>query len=181
MPTSSSRLGLVQPASSDQESLWPSQFLTNTTGLLDNSVLISQGTLAARPATPSPNVSGQTYYATDTTQWFFWNGSAWNAIHVEGAWQALTLGTGVSAGGAGYTPSAQLVGSRVFLKGEMTGSSITAWATIPAALRPSNTVSMPAAGSGTNAVNLTITTGGAVTSSVAQTLIYLDGVNYSLS
>lgn len=50
---------------------------------------LTQGTAAAKPATPSP---GQLYYATDTGELWLGNaaGTSWNGLnHTSGAWSAL--------------------------------------------------------------------------------------------
>lgn len=144
MPVNTPRLGLVTPAGTDNESLFPSQ-ATTTYGVLDESVLMTSGTLASRPATPTPNVSGVTYYATDVKRFYFYDGAAWNTVQVAGAWSNLTLQTGITAFSGHYTPAARIVGDKVELCGVVinsTGASSPGlFATLPSsAYYPASTV-----------------------------------------
>lgn len=178
MPGTTTRLSLTYPLATDIVDAYPAEEQTNYTAL-DNATLVTEGTLASRPAATAVE-HNHIYHATDTAQWFVSDGTNWNVKLVAGTWQALTLGTGVSAGGAGYTPSARLVGDRVELKGEMTGTSITAWATIPTALRPSSTV-QTVASIGTGAQMIQVTTVGALSTPSAAGTLYLDGSFYTLT
>ena len=109
---------------------------------------------------------------SDGTNWFILSGQQ------DTGWVALSLGGGVSAGG-GYTPTARLVGSTVYLSGgPLTGSAITAWATIPAGLRPTSTVTLFPVVQG---VSVTATAGGALASSAGLSQLNLDGINYRAS
>jgi hypothetical protein len=87
-------------------------------------------------------------------------------------WVALTRGGGVTAG-AGYTPAARLRGDTAELCGQLTGSGITAWATgLP----------IPASQANLGGVNgITVSTGGALTTSSAGSILSLDALSYRIS
>jgi hypothetical protein len=82
MPTSTSRLDLLQPIGSDAVSELRIAITANATGL-DGAVIVTQGTVSGRPTNGS--YVGQTYYATDTGLWYFWTGSAWQTVMLAGA------------------------------------------------------------------------------------------------
>lgn len=188
MPTNTTRLSLVIPASTDNESLFPSQ-ATTTYGILDNSTIVTEGTLAARPTTGTVE-HNRLYHATDTAQWFVSDGTNWNLLHINGAWATLSLGTGTVQ--IGYTPSSRFEGDIVRLKGSIqnnSGSSMssgTTLATLAAAYRPSVNLTLPsnvetasqfisvtiASATGVIAANTSLANGGTVN---------LDGITYSLS
>lgn len=194
MPTNTSRLSLVIPASTDNESTFPSQ-ATTTYNILDNATLVTEGTLASRPLATSVE-KDHIYKATDTVQWFISDGTNWNVVQVSNAWTALTLASGVIAASGEYVPSVRLEGDVVRLKGAMqnnTGGNITAgatWATIPASpagLRPTvgtNLVIPAALSTSTLATNFGIGNNGLIW--LTQALgngaqVYLDGVTFTTS
>jgi microcystin-dependent protein len=65
----------------DAESAYPAVSLQQMT-TLDGAVIITQGTLVARPV--SGSYYGQTYYATDTGTLHFWTGATWTYIALGG-------------------------------------------------------------------------------------------------
>ena len=178
MSTTTTRLALTQPAGSDAPSLLRTSIGGNAT-TLDNSVLVTEGTLAGRPGAATVE-HNHVYHATDTKQWFISDGANWNTALIAGAWQNITLGSGVSAG-SGYTPAARLVGDTVELCGTPTDfATTTAWGTIPAGLRPASTVTLVSIDA-TTVRNVSISPAGAITTSVASTNLALDGLSYRLS
>ncbi len=95
----------------------------------------------------------------------------------DSGWVAVTLGGGVS--NAGYTASARLQGDVVRLKGLLSGTSITAWGTIPTALRPTQTVQFNNYLAG-NGFEIVASTGNMQTASAANQW-GLDGMTYTIS
>ncbi len=95
----------------------------------------------------------------------------------DSGWVAVTLGGGVS--NAGYTASARLQGDVVRLKGLLSGTSITAWGTIPTALRPTQTVQFDNYLAG-NGFEIVASTGNMQTASAANQW-GLDGMTYTIS
>lgn len=77
MPTPTSRLALLEPIGADTVSELRLSS-TNHATTLDAAVIVTEGTLTSRPS--SSLVYGQTYYATDTGLWYFYNGSAWQTV-----------------------------------------------------------------------------------------------------
>lgn len=135
--------------------------------------------LSSASSFPLGMVGASAELLDDGTNWYVVDGGQ------DSGWQALTLASGVSALAGSFAPSARLRGDTVTLRGVLTGTSISTWATLPVGLAPASDVStairvMASNGSGV----LSITTGGALTSGAnltgAQTA-YLDGVNYSLN
>lgn len=125
MPTTTTRLALVDPIGADA----PSEFrvgIAASNAILDNAAIYTEGTLAARPLAGAVE-HGHLYGGTDTGLLYQSNGTIWRTAMLAGAWTALTLGTGVTAA-TGYTPSARLEGDIVRLKGAVkhTGSSFGA-------------------------------------------------------
>jgi hypothetical protein len=81
MPTNTSRLSLSQPLGPDPPLGLRTSIAGNAT-ILDAAVRIFEGTLVARSGvTPA---YGDEYYATDTLQWFKYNGSAWLTMSIGG-------------------------------------------------------------------------------------------------
>ena len=78
---STSRLGLNIPDGSDNESAFPTVSNQQMT-TLDASVVEFSGTLSNRSSVVSSPQIGFDYYATDTKQWFRYNGSAWQALRL---------------------------------------------------------------------------------------------------
>lgn len=110
MPNSTTRLGLQEPITSDG----PSELrvaMTNNATALDGAVLVSEGIFASIPSTPSPNVVGQTYYATDTGLWYFYTGSGWKALAFEVGSVLINSGTLASRPS---TPSPNVVGQTYY-------------------------------------------------------------------
>ena len=123
MPNTTSRLGLVQPLGTDAVSELRVS-ITDNASTLDNSVIVTEGTLASRPA---GSYNGQTYYATDTGLWYFYTGSAWETVMLAGGWQTLTPATGWVAYGAPGL-QARVVGDKAELRGALqnqTGGTVT--------------------------------------------------------
>lgn len=79
MPTFTSRLGLRSPLTSEPPNI-PGDLLTPLTSLDSIAVVFTQGTAAARPATPSTG-AGTWYMATDTGATSYYDGSAWRPIN----------------------------------------------------------------------------------------------------
>lgn len=134
MPSTTSRLGLTAPLTTDADT----QIRLSITGnadTLDNAAMYQSGTLAARAAL-SP-VAGTFYYGTDTKLLYEYDGTEWLTALVAGAWQNLTLASGVSSGG--IVPAARLVGDTVHFKGILQNTSGSAiGATSPLATLPSS-------------------------------------------
>src|SRR5581483_3632782 len=78
--TTTARLGLDVPQATETISSYPAE-AAQSLGVLDNAVIVTQGTLASRPSA-STVPEGNEYYATDTTQLFKSTGSAWNQVPV---------------------------------------------------------------------------------------------------
>jgi hypothetical protein len=92
-----------------------------------------------------------------------------------GGWQALTLASGVSADTPGfYIPSWRREGDVVRLKGEMYGTSISTWATLPSGMWPSRSVSPPGDA-------LMINASGILTTPTGVGSLTLDGFTFTLS
>jgi hypothetical protein len=116
MPTNTTRLALVQPAGSDAPVVLRTSIAGNAT-ILDAAVRIFEGTLVARSlVTPA---YGDEYYATDTLQWFKYNGSAWLLMLVAGAWVTPTLHGAWTTTGL----KMRLDGDIVHFQGQVTNSS----------------------------------------------------------
>ena len=117
------------------------------------------------------------------------DGANWNMVSGEQdtGWVALTLGGSVAS--SGYTPSARLIGDRVYLKGGLQytgGGSSTVTATVPAGLRPFATVLLGGTTTGafSGPYGVSITSAGALTStSTLNTngVQGLDGMSFTLS
>jgi hypothetical protein len=80
MPTTTSRLALTQWIGADAVSTIRTGNATNT-GILDNTVLVTEGTLVGRPAANTVE-KDHIYKATDTGQWFLSDGTNWFPISV---------------------------------------------------------------------------------------------------
>lgn len=79
MPTTTSRLGLLQPVVSDG----PNELRladTSNTNILDSAALFFSGTLANRASAVTTLVAGAVYRATDTGLYYIYNGSAWGTL-----------------------------------------------------------------------------------------------------
>jgi microcystin-dependent protein len=80
--SSSSRLGLDEPSATDAISGFPAEDV-QALGVLDNAVIITQGTLTSRPAA-SAVAAGNEYHATDVGQWARSDGTAWHTYLAAG-------------------------------------------------------------------------------------------------
>lgn len=191
--STTSRLGLDYVLTSDTVSNFPTVD-AQSKGVLDNAVIVTEGTLAGRPAAAAVE-KDRLYKATDTGQWFISDQTNWLSVHIAGVWQSLSLGTGVSAV-SGYTPSARVEGDIVRLKGRVTNSSggnITDGSTVftvPASCQPTSSVSIVAGvnhSGGPIGITITITTGGVASFTTAAGLIgsgdvlNLNALTYTLS
>lgn len=76
MATQTSRLGLDEPASTDNISGFPAEDV-EALGILDNAAIYLSGALASRPSAP---VDGTLYHATDTDDVSVFAGSAWISL-----------------------------------------------------------------------------------------------------
>lgn len=97
MPNSTGRLGLALPLGTDNVSELRVAINANAT-TLDAAATITEGTAVSRPST---SVYGKFYYATDTGQLSFYNGSAWEAVPLAGAWSTIALPAGFATGSGG--------------------------------------------------------------------------------
>lgn len=79
MPTSTTRLGLLQPTVGDTVAELRLAD-TNNTHTLDNANLFFSDTLANRGSAVAPLVAGVTYYATDQNLFYEYNGSTWTTL-----------------------------------------------------------------------------------------------------
>lgn len=131
-----SRLGLEGADGTTAVSGYPAIDL-QAKDILDNAVLYSEGTLASRPAAA---IKGRIYHGTDTGFYYWDTGSAWQTALLAGAWQSLTLGTGVGIAGDGDGIAARAEGDIARLKGLLKGTTTVAagatLATIPTAVKP---------------------------------------------
>jgi hypothetical protein len=134
MPTNTARLALAQPVGADAASEFRVA-MTSNTATLDNAAIYKSGTLASRPATPA---AGTFYYATDTGLTYWWNGTAWLGVPLQGAWTALTLPSTISADGTTWLAGVRVEGNVARLRGSIynngsggTLSSGTTVATLP--------------------------------------------------
>ena len=75
MPTTTSRLGLAQPLTTDAATEYRAA-ITGNAATLDNAALYTEGTLAARPAAGSVE-HGHIYRSTDTHDVSWSNGTSW--------------------------------------------------------------------------------------------------------
>ena len=122
----STRLGLHIAEGTDLESAFP-PMNAQANGILDSAVLVTEGTLAARPAAASVE-KDRIYKATDTGVWYIGDGTNWHTMLIARAWQALTLATNVIAVAGMYAPAVRFVGDKVEFRGAMqnnTGSTLT--------------------------------------------------------
>lgn len=98
-------------------------------------------------------------------------------------WQALSLASGMTAAGSGYTPAARQWFDQIQLSGAIAGTitSGTLVATLPASMWPAQNVNVPCV-IGNGAAQLIISTAGNVTVDVASTVtaVHLDGLSYRL-
>lgn len=99
MSHNTSRLALPIPDSTDNESLFPGVNSTQMT-TLDNAVLYSEGTLAARPAAA---IKGRIYKATDTGVYSWDNGSAWLTMDIGPSRGAANIATSQSTSSTTFT------------------------------------------------------------------------------
>jgi hypothetical protein len=192
MPTTTTRLGLVQPIGTDPSSELRTSITTNA-DTLDNAALYFQGTLANRSTVVASPIAGELYYATDAELLYEDNGSARVLVLLAGAWQSLSLSSNIDAGT--YTPSARLEGDTVRLKGVMqnrTGSTTasgTVYANLPSSsMYPANqlyaTATTPGLASSPVSVSLTVATGGQITVFAATSnnaVVNLNGATFTLS
>ena len=100
MAHSTSRLGLEIPDGTDPVSAGPAGPFSQSLGILDAAVTVTEGTISARPAA---SLYGKMYYATDTNQWFLDTGSAWFTVGPDttGVRHLLLQASGVIAAGTG--------------------------------------------------------------------------------
>lgn len=77
MPSTSSRLGLQEPQTSDAATVLRTSIVQHAT-ILDAAVIYGTGTISNRSTVfPTPKI-GYKYYATDAKRWYLYNGSAWD-------------------------------------------------------------------------------------------------------
>lgn len=151
------------------------------------------GTAASRPTAASIPVD-TIYYATDTGVYSICTGAAWNTMLAAGSWQALTLGSNVSAASGYYTPSARLEGDVVRFKGVLQAAATISVgatvATMPAGMSPSSSTGVRLwcwQSSGGNSLSqLLVSPAGVITLAapagwIVGTLLPLDALSYTLS
>lgn len=90
MASSTPRLGLQYPSAVDQVSAFPGGPSSQAMTVLDAAMLITEGTISARPAA---GTYGKAYYATDTVQFSLDTGSAWLPV----GWTISNITTSVTA------------------------------------------------------------------------------------
>jgi hypothetical protein len=180
------RLGLEVPQGPDLVSLGPADF-QQAFGVLDNAVVVSSGTLVARPE-PQTVPTQTLYYATDQAAYYLSNGVAWQTLTAVGEWMPLTVQTGITS--TGYTPSARVEGDTVRLKGQLQntvnlqGRTV---ATLPPGTWPSVNINLPLAGNTSPQSNIAqITTGGAINAPpglfyAGDLQLILDGATFTLT
>jgi hypothetical protein len=190
MPTTTSRLGLLNPIGSDL----PSEIRLGSTtnyATLDGAVTITEGVFSSRPA---GSYYGQTYYATDALGglglWYFYTGTAWETVMLAGSWTALPLNTNWTSGtaGTGYTAAWRIVGDKVELAGYVTNAAGfpqgAPFTTLPTAIRPTDPVNVGVSyvGASTGVTSMLIIGGTAGTNVdiPASCQLYLDGISYRL-
>ncbi len=194
MSTLTSRLSLVEWVGADVVSTIRTGNTTNM-GTLDNTVLVTEGTFASRPAASSVE-KDHVYKATDTGLWYIGDGTNWNTMIVAGAWANLSLGSGITAfGGGTFTPAYRLEADTLRLRGQATnaaGSKASGftWATLPAGFRPTSAVDVAVmvANNPIQMCDLTVNTNGTMTVGVSasgtvaiSSILLLDGLTFSLS
>lgn len=185
MANSTSRLALPLPVGTDP----PSELRTAIGALstaMDPSVLYYSGTLANRSSVVSAPIAGYLYYATDTTQLFEYNGSAWvqyapaltsgtlasrpSASGVPNGSTYLATDTGTLSVGTG---SAWSVFSPMLTMATMSMSgTASAWTSI---LAGAVVVTLPSASANTNAI-IVVRSSTTVTGSSATTVYYTGGI-----
>lgn len=191
MPSTTTRLGLIEPLGADA----PSELrvsIANHATTLDVAVTITEGTAASRPA--SGSYYGQTYYATDTTVLSFWNGSIWMPVRAGGAWTSITLASGFVAATGMYTPQFRIEGDVVRMRGGVTittgiNQNTNISTAIPAAATPASDArpigSMVTSGGSWVSAPLRITTANLFiymgSSQTGTNTVSLDGVTYTVS
>ena len=93
MATTSARLGLDEPTSTENISGFPVED-AQALGILDNAALYFSGTLSARGSV-TPLVPGLIYKATDTGDLSIYDGSAWNnLVKAQQSPADMTFGSG---------------------------------------------------------------------------------------
>jgi hypothetical protein len=181
--SSSSRLGLDEPSATDSISGFPAEDV-QALGVLDNAVIITEGTLAARP---SSTAYGNEYCATDQTPIHFYKytGTGWMSTASDSGWVNLSLTSGLGVVSGYWTPAARFLNGQVYLCGAIvngSGSSVTAVATLPSSsMYPIPTQILDIGSTSGGAVQIAITNGGGIdlVSPLPQSgILYLDGVSY---
>lgn len=102
MPTSTTRLGLLQPTVGDTVAELRLAD-TNNTNTLDNSVLFFSGTLASRASVVTPLVAGVVYHATDTGLYYVYDGASWSVGTSPTSRGATNVSTSQSVSSTSYT------------------------------------------------------------------------------
>jgi len=130
-PPTSPRFGAPRYSDTVDTASFSAQ-VNGITDVFDDAAMYLTGTSATRLAIASP-VNGCFFYETDTTDLWLYNGTTWGIVMAAaGTWQALSLGSGVTAI-TGYTPEARLLGDAVEMRGALqntSGSSMAPGTTI---------------------------------------------------
>lgn len=183
MPNTTTRLTLQEPITADS----PTELrlaVTNNSSTLDNAVLVTEGTLAGRPAANTVE-KDHVYKATDTVEWFISDGTNWNTILVAAAWQTPTFQNSwvnfVPDGGQ-QTVKYRKVGDMIQLRGSCGNGTAGTIFTLPTGYRPAADVYGPGYGLATTVGDFFIASTGVVsTAGGTPTLVAFDGFEFYTS
>jgi len=154
-------------------------------GSTNNYVLTSTGTASAPvwrtvPAIAMSGVGSTTGYVLTSTG----TGTAptWQAAATtDSGWTTISSFNNSWVAGT-VAPSYRLIGSVVYLRGAISsGTGLATAFTLPSGYRPSTTIALPTVNGSGTAIQIAISTGGAVTPNVTGTNVSLDSVRFLIN